>query len=169
MSGDRDRCLAGGMDGYMSKPINPQTLFSVVEADQLPEPAAPAVPAAGAAPTFDKKALLERVAGDEQLMIEVINIFLEDCPPQLGGIRRAVEAKDPGLIRTTAHALKGAAGNLGANGLFEAAGILERIGAESRTDGAEAAWRRLSAEATAVLDALRNEIAASAEPSLCAR
>jgi signal transduction histidine kinase/CheY-like chemotaxis protein len=168
MTGDRDRCLSGGMDGYMSKPINPQLLFSVVE--QPPTSPRPAEnPAAAPKPkTFDRQALLDRVAGDESLMSDVIKIFLEECPKQLGAIRNAVEQKNPQLIRTTAHALKGAAGNLGANGLFEASGMVERIGAESRLDAADAAWRRLSAEAANVVEALRKEISTDTEPTLCA-
>ena len=121
-----------------------------------------------AAQTFDRQALLDRVAGDEQLMAEVIRMFLEDCPTRMAAIRQAVEEKSPASIRSAAHALKGAAGNLGANGLFEAAGILERVGAESRIDAADAAWRRLSAEAANALAVLRTEISENPEQSICA-
>ena len=37
MTGDRDRCLQAGMDGYLSKPIDPQSLYAVVEGASLPE------------------------------------------------------------------------------------------------------------------------------------
>jgi CheY-like chemotaxis protein len=167
MTGDRDRCLAAGMDAYMSKPINPKVLFSLIE-----QPSSQSHPAAAAAPSakiFDRQALLNRVAGDEELMDDVIRIFLEDCARQLTAIRGAVDQKSPDAIRSAAHALKGAAGNLSANRLFEAAGLLERIGAESRLDVAEAAWRRLSAEAAAVIDALTTEISDSPEESVCVR
>jgi two-component system, sensor histidine kinase and response regulator len=170
MTGDRDRCLAAGMDEYMSKPINPKVLFSLIE--QPSSQGLPAGEAAAPAPitkTFDRQALLDRVDGDEQLMDEVIRIFLEDCAQQLTAIRDAVDQKSPDAIRTAAHALKGAAGNLSANGLFEAADLLERIGAESRMDVAAAAWRRLSAEAATVIDALRREISDNSETSLCVR
>ena len=167
MTGDRDRCLAEGMDGYMSKPINPQMFFSIVE-QEATRPAAAAAAPAPAPQTFDRQALLGRVEGDEQLMSGVIRIFLDDCPSQLAAIAHAVEARDAVAIRSTAHALKGAAGNLGATALFEAASLLERVGAESRMDAAEAGWRRLSIEAAGLLDALRHEIAAT-DPSLCAR
>ena len=58
--------------------------------------------------------------------------------------------------REAAHSLKGSAGNLSATGLFEAARTLERLGAESRLDAAEGAWRVLEAEAANVMDALRH-------------
>jgi two-component system sensor histidine kinase/response regulator len=170
MTGDRDRCLAAGMDGYMSKPINPKELFALIEqpSSRRHPPAAAAAPAP-TAKIFDRQALLNRVAGDEELMDDVIRIFLEDCARQLTAIRGAVDQKSPDAIRTAAHALKGAAGNLSANRLFEAAGLLERIGAESRMDVVEAAWRRLSAEAASVIEALRTEISDSPEESVCVR
>jgi HPt (histidine-containing phosphotransfer) domain-containing protein len=98
---------------------------------------------------------MERLGGDEQLLIEVIRVFLDDCPLRLAAIIAAVVRPDPERIRTTAHALKGAAANLSAQGLFEAAAMLERLGLEGRLEPAEAAWRRLSIEATSVIDLLR--------------
>ncbi len=87
----------------------------------------------------------------------MIRIFLEDCPAQLAALKAAVDARDPGQIRNAAHALKGAAGNLSATSLFEAAQVMERLGAESRVEAAQAAWRHLSAQAANVMDALRQE------------
>jgi HPt (histidine-containing phosphotransfer) domain-containing protein len=97
---------------------------------------------------------MDRVGGDEDLRDDVIRLFLTDCPKRLAAIKIAVDRRDAELIRTTAHELKGAAGNLAATGLFEAAAILERVGAESRMSAAEPAWRRLSSEAAAVIDSL---------------
>jgi CheY-like chemotaxis protein len=151
MTGDRERCLAAGMDGYISKPINPKLLFAVVEQEPAPTPA----PAAETAPALDRDALLERLGGDEQLLNDVIRLFLDDCPKRLAAIKAAVDARNANLIRTTAHTLKGAAGNLSEGGLFQAARTLERIGAEGRLDAAEAAWRNLSMEASNAIDALQ--------------
>ena len=75
-------------------------------------------------------------------------MFLEDLPVRLAAIKDAVTGRNADALRAAAHALKGAAGNLSAGGLFEAARVLERIGAESRMDAAEAAWRQLSVEAS---------------------
>ncbi len=150
MNGDRERCVAAGMDGYLSKPLEPRMLFSTVEDD------APAAPAARAAsPAFDRTAALERLAGNEKLLSDVIGSFLDDCPARLNAIKAAVDARDSDTIRREAQRLKGAASNLSASGLFDAAEILERVGAESRLDAADAAWRRLSMAASEVLTTLR--------------
>jgi CheY-like chemotaxis protein len=148
MNGDRERCMAAGMDGYLAKPLDPGLLYAVVE-----QPPAQQPPAASGA--VDRPALLERLGGDEQLLSDVIQIFLDDCPVRLEAIRAAVSERHADRVRQEAHALKGAAANLSATGLFEAAQALERIGAENRLEAAEAGWRLVSAEAARAMDALR--------------
>jgi CheY-like chemotaxis protein len=167
MNRDRERCLAAGMDGFLSKPIDPHMLFAVIEQQEAGAPAR--TPVDDTPVTFDRRALRERLSGDEQLMADVIHLFIEDCPTRLSAIGTAVDRRDGESLRTAAHALAGSAANLSATGLFEAARVLERIGAESRMDAAEAAWRRLSSEAVNVLDALRRfEATAVAKEPACA-
>jgi two-component system sensor histidine kinase/response regulator len=150
MNGDRERCVAAGMDGYLSKPLEPRMLFSTVEDE------APVAPAARpASPAFDRAAALERLAGNEQMLSDAIGSFLDDCPARLNAIKAAVDAKDSDTIRREAERLKRAASNLSASSLFDAAEVLERVGAESRLDAADAAWRRLSMVASEVLTTLR--------------
>ena len=153
MTGDRDRCLRAGMDGYVSKPFDVRLLCAVVEQEE----AAPSL----APPGFERAAALERLGGDTQLLSEVIQLFLVDCPLRLAAIKAAVDARDGDAISREAHGLKGAAGNLSAVSLFETAEILEQLGRENRFEAAEAALRRLTDEAAHVLDALRHNDAAA--------
>ena len=157
MTGDRERCLESGMDGYLSKPIDPATLFATVENPSADREAADAaarqsarVPAA-----VDRKGLMRRLGDDEDLLEQVIGLFLADCPVRLAAIQAAVDTRDADLIRTAAHALKGSAGNLSANALADAARTLERLGAEGRIEAAPAAMRQLVVEAVAVMEHLR--------------
>jgi CheY-like chemotaxis protein len=147
MTGDCDRCLRAGMDGYLSKPLDRHLLYSVIEEE------APVTAAARSG--FERAYALERLGGDERLLSASIRRFLDECPVRLGLIKNAVAARNAHGICTEAGELKRAARTLSASGLFDAAGVLERLGAEARFEAAEGAWSRLSQEAAQVLDALR--------------
>jgi CheY-like chemotaxis protein/HPt (histidine-containing phosphotransfer) domain-containing protein len=131
MTGDRERCLAAGMDGYVSKPIRAEELLEALAGVALPPAAAPpAGPAAGApreAEVFDKDEALQRVGGDVDLLRELVEVFLESCPGQLRELREAAAAGDPERMRRTAHAIKGAVSNFGARLAVEAAQRLETM------------------------------------------
>jgi len=147
MTGDRDRCIAAGMDGYLSKPINPKLLFEVVEEGSGGITARSVV--------FDGSELADRLAGDRELLAEVVGAFLAQCPAHLAAIRMAIDQHAPDRVRSAAHALKGAASTVGATAVFEAAQTLERLCAEGRLNALEAVWRTLSTESTLVIEALR--------------
>ena len=146
MTGDSERCLNAGMDGYLSKPLTAQLLYAAVE-NELPATRRPS--------TFDRASALARVGGDDDLLSDVIQLFIEDCPIRVAAIKSAVDARDAVAIQREAHGLKGAAANLSIRGLFEMADTLEQLGAEERVDAAAAAWRLLADEALHVLDTLR--------------
>ena len=131
MAGDRERCLAAGMDGYLSKPIEPVLLFREVERPDVPADAGPL--------PVDRAAVLQRLGGDETLLADVASLFVEDCPARLAALEEAVAAGDAERIRFAAHGLKGAAGNLSAQRLYDAARHLEQLAmAETLADAPEA-------------------------------
>jgi HPt (histidine-containing phosphotransfer) domain-containing protein len=151
------------MDGYLSKPIDPTMLYAALEHESAPRTAASGTAAPSSSGSIDRAQMMDRLGGDEQLFVDVVRLFLADCPARVADIKAAVDQRDAERIRLTAHALKGAAGNLSAAGLFEAARTLERIGTENKLDAADAAWRQLSIEAANVMDTLRQfEMAAVA-------
>jgi PAS domain S-box-containing protein len=162
MKGDRERCLAAGMDGYVSKPIRARELFNAMAAvvggapppdlPPGPEPAA----AAGEAP--DWETALKWAGGDRQLLGELVRLFLDRCPEWLAELRRALAAGDAARLHRAAHALKGNLGNLGARAACERAQRIEIMGREGQLAGADEACRALEQS----LERLRPALAAFA-------
>jgi signal transduction histidine kinase/DNA-binding response OmpR family regulator len=140
MSGDRERCLAVGMDGYLSKPTESRTLFAEVEGDAD----------TSTTPPIDENDLLSRLHGDKELAAEIVRLFAEECPVLLQGIRSALDQRDATAVRRAAHTLKGAASTAAAVGITEAASLLEVLAGESDFEALEGAWLRVTTEVTAL-------------------
>ena len=121
MPGDRERVLDAGMDDFLAKPILPKGLQRVVERWVGGERAEPAKGG------YERSALLERLGGDEELLREVLEAFVADAPRRLEALARGLEEWDAESVRYHAHTLKGAAINLGAEGLAEVAAKLEKL------------------------------------------
>jgi len=123
MKGDRDRCLAAGMDGYLAKPISAAELFKAVGAlvPVSQKPKAAARTESSENDIFDRAEALARMDGDADLVEEITGVFLEEVPNQMAKIAEALEADDPARVQRQAHTLKGAAANIGAGAMRERA------------------------------------------------
>ena len=156
MKGDRERCLAAGMDGYTSKPIRIGELEQAIA--QL---VSPSKPAEGPLPeetledhVIDREALLAGVDGNRRLLRELVCLFLADSPQRLAEIKEAVRRSDAEALRTAAHKLKGSVGNFAAKQALAAAQRLEIMGRDRDLDKAGDAHMALESELARLTEGL---------------
>ena len=151
LKGDRERCLAAGADGYVSKPVSPASLFAEIARVMTPGPAMPA-----AAPAvYVAETLLARVGGSHAMLAEIIGLFLEDSPKLLDIIRRALAAGDADAAYRGAHTLKGSAGNFDAHVAVALAQRLEARAREGNIEAASSAFAALEEEMVSLQTTLK--------------
>jgi HPt (histidine-containing phosphotransfer) domain-containing protein len=105
--------------------------------------------------SFNRAVALDRVGGDQDLLREVALLFLEESGQTMENLRRAVADGNAFQVQSTAHTLKGAASNFGAEATCETASRLEMLGRSGNLDGAEEALRELES----ALNGLRTRLA----------
>ncbi|HEY2827759.1 MAG TPA: response regulator, partial [Pirellulales bacterium] len=183
MKGDRECCLQAGMDGYVSKPINPKVLLATIESlvcrpvmngqpahnqkiqtmnhnhipatvnASAPVPALPETKADALA-AVDFTELSERVENDLTLLQEMIELYLQSSPRLLMEIELGISKSDGLTIQRAAHALKGALQNLSAGPSARAALQLEQLGRSGELDSVDQSLVELKTE----MDRLRFEL-----------
>ncbi len=182
LKGDREKCLAAGMDDYVVKPVRMLELAAAINRFSIgsapagsvapgPAPAAaPANPAAPVAaktaprppaaaplasqPAFDPGELLERVGGDRAIYRRVLGIFLRDGPAQIQKLRLALSEMDLENAQRLAHSMKGALANLGASRGRELAAQIEYSLKNGKANAAKSLLLSLELEFKSIQPAL---------------
>lgn len=136
MQGDRERCLATGMDDYLAKPIKLDELRSALTrwASALPDHTVTVqqkTRSVAADPTrgiFDPAKMYQNIGGDSELFAQLVGLFLDRHQSMLTDIRTALADADSIALERMAHTFKGTAGNLCASQVALTAGRLEAVG-----------------------------------------
>jgi PAS domain S-box-containing protein len=147
MKGDRERCLAAGMDAYVSKPIRVGDLEkAITQTIAAKEPSRAGTASAAEECIIDEAAILSGMDGNRKLLRDVTRIFVADYPKQLTEIKVAIQMGDAERLRRAAHTLKGSVGNFAAKRAFEAASQLELLGKKGNVHAAQGACAALEGE-----------------------
>jgi PAS domain S-box-containing protein len=150
MAGDRERCLAAGMDDYVSKPLRKEDLLRTLNGAALrgPEDKSEKIF------LHSRAELLAQCEGDEELMSELVSIFKENTPQIVQSIGDAIEKRDAPALAVSAHKLLSSLGAFGARQAGSLALRLERNGQENDFRGTKERFTELERETDRIYAAL---------------
>jgi len=177
LKGDRQRCLAAGMDAYLSKPIDGEEMIEAVErlagaADgssdgirAAPPPAEPVVakeadshaPAESPAPVFLPDEAIRRCFGSEGIFHDMVACLFDEADPLLRAMRESLAREDGPELASAAHRLKNTVVYLAAGRAAEATGRVEQLGRSGQLGKAAEAVLDLECELARLKDALQSQ------------
>ncbi|HEY1787070.1 MAG TPA: response regulator [Verrucomicrobiae bacterium] len=144
MQGDREKCIAAGMDDYLAKPIRPADISGMItkwtaqenETPSAPAPASPVSSTTTDTPPIEMDRLAELADGDKDTLRELVELFTKQTTRQLSQMEAAVQANKAEELRHLAHSCKGASATMGMAPLAAIFHELEKLGRAGVVDGA---------------------------------
>jgi signal transduction histidine kinase/DNA-binding response OmpR family regulator len=145
LMGESDRCIAAGMDAFLTKPTTLERLNGIL-ARWMAVADAETRADSGAAPAFDRGAL-HALFGDDRVTVDRLLVtFRESAQANVAEIDAAISRGDLNTAANAAHRIKGAARSIGANALADAAQVLEQAGKAADAERAQTSAGKLAAE-----------------------
>ncbi|MGB4069362.1 MAG: response regulator [Nitrospira sp.] len=164
MQGDRERCLATGMDDYLAKPIKLDELRNALARWISTPPNAVVTGKHKLIPTtadptrgiFDPAKMYQNIGGDSELFAQLVCLFLDRYQTMLADIRTALADADSVTVERMAHTFKGTAGNLCASEVALTAGRLEAVGHLNTLQDAPPVYAQLELEVARLVRVLES-------------
>jgi HPt (histidine-containing phosphotransfer) domain-containing protein len=151
------------MDGYVSKPVQSKLLYETIDSITATGTATGPSPQVSLPAPIERKAvnideILDRLGGNVGFLQSVVALFEEDSPGQMARIQDAIKNGDPQALMAAAHTLKGSLLVLSADRASNAALELEKLGRQSKLQGAAEWFAILESEVAAVASDLQKSV-----------
>jgi signal transduction histidine kinase/CheY-like chemotaxis protein len=152
INGDKERCLAAGMDVFLTKPVSSVCLHHAIATAFKGENAESitSAPSPEMVPAWSIQRLRENI-GDETLVREILHIFTEETPKQLATLESAIQKGDTATIEQVAHTLKGELRYLGIADAAAQAQDLERMGHDQSLGSVSPVFRQFKEQLLAAV------------------